>query len=254
MVMKRKNTRRKFPVPVNMCRSRLTLWILKKNDMSSETVSRSALTSEQPLGLTSTCWQVWISFPISDSSSLFLLIRLLRLESRACCGKKKKHTDVRTTEREWGMKRENGLDVRSSVAEEDKERNRFYFFFLSFYPLGFSAQPSRRSCRTTSGATSQHKIKLWYSYFSRNRKNEQNKCLIPQEREAASLRKHPRDSFLKSFYVPPSAGGDTPRPCTASSSCPVRASDSGSYSSVGCDWDSHSTEHQAMRKPGQAAN
>lgn len=128
MVMKRKNTWRKFPVPVNMCRSRLTLWILKKNDMSSETVSRSALTSEQPLGLTSTCWQVWISFPISDSSSLFLLIRLLRLESRACCGKKKKHTDVRTTEREWGMKRENGLDVRSSVAEEDKERNSFFFY------------------------------------------------------------------------------------------------------------------------------
>lgn len=28
----------------------------------------------------------------------------------------------------------------------------------------------------------------------------------------------------------------------------------GSYCGRGCDWDSHSTEHQAMRKPGQAAN
>lgn len=34
----------------------------------------------------------------------------------------------------------------------------------------------------------------------------------------------------------------------------VRASDGGSYSRRGCDWDSHSTEHQAMRKPSQAAN
>lgn len=29
---------------------------------------------------------------------------------------------------------------------------------------------------------------------------------------------------------------------------------SGSYCRRGCDWDSHSTEQQAMRKPSQAAN
>ena len=43
-----------------------------------------------PPGFTSTCWHVWISFPISDSSSLFRLIKLLRLESRACCNKHRK--------------------------------------------------------------------------------------------------------------------------------------------------------------------
>lgn len=43
-------------------------------------------------GFTSTCWQVWINFPIRFSSSLFLLIRLLRLESNMCWKKSNKAT------------------------------------------------------------------------------------------------------------------------------------------------------------------
>lgn len=45
---------------------------------------------EQINNLTSTCWQVWISLPIRLSKSLVLLIRLLRLESKACCKAKLK--------------------------------------------------------------------------------------------------------------------------------------------------------------------
>lgn len=66
-----------------------------------------------------------------------------------------------------------------------------------------------------------------------------------------------KNLFLKDVYLNvqiPLREGYTPHPCTVSSSCPVQASDGGSYTSSGYDWDSHSTEHQAMRKLGQAAN
>lgn len=36
--------------------------------------------------LTSTCWQIWISLPICDSSSEFLFTRFVRLASNVCCG------------------------------------------------------------------------------------------------------------------------------------------------------------------------
>lgn len=51
---------------------------------------------QQINNLTSTCWQVWISLLIRLSSSLVLLIRLLRLESKACCKTKLKifHSSV----------------------------------------------------------------------------------------------------------------------------------------------------------------
>lgn len=60
---------------------------LSKSDKYQHAAVDMLLTIKGHMGLTSTCWQVWINFPIRDSSSLFLLIRLLRLESRACCGK-----------------------------------------------------------------------------------------------------------------------------------------------------------------------
>lgn len=55
--------------------------------------------------------------------------------------------------------------------------------------------------------------------------------------------------------VPPSKG-NTRRPCTASSSCPVRAAVAavGCRSWRGCDWGSLSTEHQAARRLSQATN
>lgn len=60
-----------------------------------------------------------------------------------------------------------------------------------------------------------------------------------------------RQSFGGAFndHVPPSEGG-TPRPRTASSSCPVR----GSRSTGGRVWDSSSRERVAMRRPSRATN
>lgn len=40
-------------------------------------------------GLTSTCWQIWMSLAIWFSNSLFLFTRLVRLFSRVCCWKEK---------------------------------------------------------------------------------------------------------------------------------------------------------------------
>lgn len=235
-----------------------------------------------PLGLTSTCWQVWISFPIRDSSSLFLLIKLLRLESRACCSRQIKKKQKRTTQRVRNEEQTVGTEmqktqtiqtnqkdrraVQSRKSKEDKNATDFSF-------LGFSASTSQRSCKTTSGATSQNNEKVWKqvenNYILENtRQNEQktfDSSAPEQQRQAMfSLNSSSQASsgavvsffFLKRcvhVHVPLNAG-DTPHPCTASSSCPVRASDREAYSRRGCDWDSHSTEHQAMRKPGQAAN
>lgn len=119
--------------------------------------------------------------------------------------------------------------------------------------LGFFACTRQRSCKATSGATSQNQtpkvVMQVENYIKKKHKMSKNvwsfSAASPRTANRSNVspplffftsipRSFHSSLFFKgafSVHVPLSAG-DTPHPCTASSSCPVRASDRGFYTTV----------------------
>jgi len=69
----------------NEMRMMMVMWRMKNEMRMMMVMWRMKIIMIHLPGLTSTCWQIWMSLAIWFSSSLFLFTRLVKLFSRVCC-------------------------------------------------------------------------------------------------------------------------------------------------------------------------